>query len=297
VTHFNVASLVPDTTDLVHILRHRAAGMGLTGAYPVTSRMQVGLGAQFERLSLSEEKAAGGAQDGVQGRTELSPAFLWDSTHGTGPAMRGTRIALAHTWAGTTLLRSIDSTAQSFRFSQSLGDPFSKGRNAIGFHFQAALTRPSGNVPLTLDRRLYPGDEVVRGFPRGGLTPWAGALGAVPSARPAGADTVLGFSAEYRVPLQGPLSAGAFVDLGWSGISPRNVDLGTGVDLIEKTNRILRASVGGEIRLQLPILHQPGRLIFSWNPLRLNSLIQGVSSPLRLADPRGSIRFALGDRF
>ena len=70
----------------------------------------------------------------------------------------------------------------------------------------------------------------------------------------------------------------------------------TGSKVISTTNRVLRASVGGEFRLQLPVLGQPGRLIFSWNPLRLDQLISGLSSPLRLADPRGSIRFALGDR-
>jgi hypothetical protein len=36
-------------------------------------------------------------------------------------------------------------------------------------------------------------------------------------------------------------------------------------------------------------------VIFAWNPLRLHTLFQSPdSAPLRIADPRGAIRFALG---
>jgi outer membrane protein assembly factor BamA len=139
--------------------------------------------------------------------------------------------------------------------------------------------------------------KIVRGFPRGGMSPWAYQSDPQLAPRPAGADSVLGFSAEYRIPIHGPLSAAAFVDLGWSSLSAKSAALDTSSRLISTTNRLWRASVGGEFRLQLPVIQQPGRLIFSWNPLRLDKLIGGISSPLRLADPRGSIRFALGDRF
>ncbi|MBZ5496169.1 MAG: BamA/TamA family outer membrane protein [Acidobacteriia bacterium] len=297
-TNFNVASVVPNATDLIQVLRRRSTGMALSGAYPVTSKVQVGLGAQFERLSLSQDASAGAAaQNIVQGRTELSPTFVFDSTKGTGPAARGTRFAFTNSWAGTTLLRTVDSTAQSYRFSQYVNDPITQGRNSFAFRFQAAMTRPQNGVPLTLDRRFYPGDEIVRGFARGAMTAWALPTGTEVSPSPVGADTVLGFSMEYRVPIQGPLSAAAFVDLGWSGLSKRNVDPDTSSNLIDKSSRVLRASVGGEFRLQLPVIRQPARLIFSWNPLRLNQLIQNKGSLLRLVDPRGSVHFALGDLF
>lgn len=298
-THFNVANVVPDATNLVGVLRHRSAGMGLSGAYPVTSKVQVGLGAQFERLSVAGDAAAEstGALNTVQRRTDLSPSFVLDSTTGTGPAMRGTRFAAVNSWSGTMFLRTIDTTSQSFRFSQYVGDPITNGNNSIAIHLQAAVTRPQNSTPLTLDRRFFPGDEIVRGFRRGSLSPWAYVPDSQSSTLPVGADTVLGFSAEYRIPIQGPLSATAFVDLGWSSVSQKNIDLDKTTSLIEGTNRLLRASVGGELRLQLPVIHQPGRLIFSYNPFRLDKIIQSGGSPLRLADPRGSIHFALGDIF
>ena len=299
VTHVNVASIVPDAGDLIHVLRHRSAGIGLSGAYPVTSQIQVRLGARFERLSLSENNASdgGGWHGRVQGRTDLSPSFILDATHGTGPETRGARLDVATSLGGTTMLRSVDTTAQSFRLSQYLDDPLTRGRNSIAFRFQGAFTRPRNDILLTSDRRLYPGDEIVRGFQRGGLVPWIYSPAGNVSTSPAGADTVLGFSAEYRIRIQGPLSGAAFIDLGWSRLSAKHADLGTGSILLDTTNGVLRGSVGGELRLQLPLIRQPGRLVFSWNPLRLDRLIQGGSSPIRLADPRGAIRFALGDLF
>ena len=298
ITNFNVASVVPTGGDLVHLLRQRSTGVGLSGAYPVSAKLQVGLGSRFERLSYSEDASNGvGAQSGIQRRTELSPFLAFDSTRGAGPAARGTRFAFANSWGGTTFLRSIDTTSQSIRFSHYLDDPLTHGRNSFAFRFQGAITRPRNNVSLTLDRRFYPGDEIVRGFRRGGLTTWAYPGAGQSSPGPIGADTVLGLSAEYRVPIQGPLSAAAFVDFGWSGLSPESASLDKAATLIAESNRLLRASVGGELRLQLPVIHQPGRLIFSWNPLRLDRLIQGTASPIRLLDPRGTIHFALGDIF
>jgi hypothetical protein len=62
------------------------------------------------------------------------------------------------------------------------------------------------------------------------------------------------------------------------------------------TSGVLRASTGGELRVQLPVIRQPARLVFAWNPLRLDKLIDGAPS-FRIADPRGAVRFVLGDVF
>jgi hypothetical protein len=103
-------------------------------------------------------------------------------------------------------------------------------------------------------------------------------------------------SMEYRVGIDGPASAAGFFDLGWTRLSPRQAGAaGTGARLIEETSGVLRASLGGELRLDLPVLRQPARLIFSWNPLRLDRLVEGAAA-FRL-DPRHSVRFALGSVF
>ncbi len=296
VTRINIAGIVPDSTDLVSLFRHRSTGAGLSGSYEVSSRMQIGIGGQFAGISLSQyaDGAGGEAQSEIQRRMEVTPFLSYDATRGNGPGTRGGRFSAAGSWEGTGFLQSVDTISGYFSHSQYLADPFTGGKNSFAIRFQAAFARPRGPRPLRTDQLLFPGEEVARGFPSGGLTPWAHPAGADQFPVPTGADTVLGFSAEYRIPIQGPLSAAAFFDLGWSGLSRNRVERETGSRLIDVSNRLMRGSAGGELRLQLPVIHQPGRLIFSWNPLRLDSLVHGASSSLRLADPRRSIRFALG---
>ena len=299
VTNFNIASILPDTTDLIHLLQQKSTGTRLTGSYPVTTKMQVGLSTQFERLTVADDAVGGstGTATTVERRTDLSPSFVFDSTQGAGPTTRGFRFANTDSWSGSLFLRSIDTTAQSIRLSEYVGDPITKGRNSFAFRFQGAVTRPQNGAQLTLDRRFFPGDEILRGFNRGNMAPWAFATGSQTDPTPIGADTVLAFSIEYRIPISGPLSATAFADFGWSGLSSKSASLDQSYSLIAETNRLLRASVGAEFRLQLPVIHQPGRMIFSFNPLRLDRLLLFGGSPLRLADPRGTIHFALGDIF
>jgi outer membrane protein assembly factor BamA len=232
-------------------------------------------------------------------RSQVNPFFSLDSTRGSGPDRRGYRIGGGYGFSGPAFMKAIDSTYQTGDFASYVRDPLSNGRNTFAFHLQGTAAHPRSGIPLLMERRFYPGNEIVRGFSSGGLSPWA-VTGTESTAKlvPAGADTVLGFSAEYRFPIRGPLSGAGFLDLGWSHLNPdRTAQFFPGSKLVEITNGILRASLGGELRMQLPIVHQTGRVIFSWNPLRLDTLLQKGGSPLRLIDPAHSIRFALGNIF
>ncbi len=297
-TNLNIASLVPGPDSLLSVFRRRSAGFGLSGGYTVRRTSQLGLGYQVER-----EYSSGSAEGGVTPtetaaiiRGELMPSFVFDSTNSTGTRARGTRLTVSHALTGSALLGVVKADRPSFSFGQYMDDPWTSGRNAFAFRLHGGAVRARGQNSLPLDQRFFPGNEVVRGFRRGSLSPWIQVPeNGLESLRPAGADTVLGFSAEYRVPLRGALSGAAFVDLGWS-----RMELGSSEQtdksarLVEETNRLLRASVGGELRLQLPVIRQPARLIFAWNPLRLDRVLEGASSPVRLTDPRSAIRFALG---
>jgi outer membrane protein insertion porin family len=295
-TNLNVANIVPGPESLVSVLLRRSAGAGLSGAYPLSTNLQAGMGFQVEHDSISNSSPGVGIVPGRSFRSEVAPFLLFDKTTGSGPATRGYRLSYSQGLDGSVFSRSIDSTRESVQITRYAGDPFTKGRNSFAFQLQGALVRPHAGGPLFLENRFYPGNETVRGFSRGSLSPWV----AVPSEsgdrlQAAGADTVLGFSTEYRVPISGPLSGVAFFDLGWTHLDQGAVSqLGTGARLIDKTNGLLRASLGGELRLQLPMIRQPARLIFSWNPLRLNTFFSSPSSVLRLVEPRKSLRFALG---
>jgi outer membrane protein assembly factor BamA len=219
--------------------------------------------------------------------------FVLDGSRGTGPATRGYRAALARSWTGTGFFESVEAAREVFQVSTCMEDPWRR-KNSLAFRLQGAIVH-SGRRPLAEDLRFYPGTELARGFPQGGLTAWSlPAGGSASNLTPAGADTYFGFSAEYRVPIHGAMSGAAFVDAAWTRLGAATGDGAAAV--LKKTSGILRASMGGELRVQLPVIRQPARLVFAWNPLRLDRLIDGAPS-FRVADPRSAVRFILGDTF
>jgi outer membrane protein assembly complex protein YaeT len=288
-TNINVSGIVPDSRDVIGVFRRRSTGVGLSGTYPVTSRIHIGLGYQDEIRDIARE----GQPESRFARSEVSPMFVLDDSRGTGPATRGYRATLARSWTGTGFFESVQAAREAFEVSTYLDDPWGR-KNSLAFRLQGAIAH-SGGRPLAEDLRFYPGTELARGFPQGGLTAWSlPAGGSASNLTPAGADTYFGFSAEYRVPIHGALSGAAFLDAAWTRLGTTTSDGPAAV--LRKTSGILRASMGGELRVQLPVIRQPARLVFAWNPLRLDRLIDGAPS-FRVADPRGAVRFILGGMF
>jgi outer membrane protein insertion porin family len=297
VTNINVARIVPGPEDLIGVLWRRSTGFGVAGTYPLTPAAQFGIGVQLQRDSTREAGGNGGGQTAtpVVYKSELTPSFSFDSTRGIGAETRGSKLLLAQSWRGTAFLRSVKSTRPALQYGRYLSAPWGEKKSGLAFQTYATFIQPHGGRALALEERFFPGNEIARGFRRGALSPWSYApdLGSE-GLRPAGADAVGRFSVEYRVPLRGPLSSALFLDLGWTRVRRGDVESAQGARLIEATNGLLRASTGGELRMQLPLIRQPARVIFAWNPLRLHTLLQTDSAPLRIADPRGAIRFALG---
>jgi outer membrane protein assembly complex protein YaeT len=297
-TGFNVASIVPGPDDLVGMLRRRRTGAGLSGAYPLTEGLQAGLGFEV-REDLIEDLQTVNSVPSRSVKSELTPFILLDRTSGSGPETRGFRAHYRQAWDGSLSWKSLNSTRESAQLACYARDPWIYGKNSFAFRLQFEAVRPLGAKPLFLEHRFYPGSDILRGFNRGSLSPWASVpTGTASSLQATGADTVLAFSAEYRMPIHGALSSLAFFDLGWTYLDPKNtIQLGTGARLIESSNGAIRSSLGGELRLQLPILRQPARLIFAWNPLRLSTLLADSSSVLRLVEPQTALRFALGGSY
>jgi len=292
VAGLNLGGIVPGASDVVALLRRRSAGFQLAGSYPVgaKSRVTIALGHERSAVEIRDPAGAGTVESPAAGRSGLTPGFVFDSTRGAGAALRGSRLAFDQSWTGGPLLAPLASLEHSFRLETYRNAPGSRGRNALAFRFRGDAVRPIGGRALATDRRLFPGGEVVRGMGGGALAAWAHDEGGV-SLIPAGADAWMGFSTEYRVPLRGPWSGVGFFDLGWSRLSA-----GAEGALVRATSGLLRASAGGDLRLQLPAIETPARLIFAWNPLRLDTVIRSGDRALRLADPRAAVRFVLGDR-
>jgi outer membrane protein insertion porin family len=108
---------------------------------------------------------------------------------------------------------------------------------------------------------------------------------------PMGGDTEAIYNIEYRIPIVGPVTVAPFFDIGgvwnWNKsqlvISPaafpglvklengKFVDYPRGepLELIPNTSK-LRASTGVEIQVIMPVVNAPFRLIFAYNPLRVD---------------------------
>ncbi len=131
---------------------------------------------------------------------------------------------------------------------------------------------------LPLHARLFPGEELVRGFRTGELAPYAlvtttHADGSTSfRAQSPGADLVGGVNAEYRVPVMPRTEAAAFFDAGSGWLLPGWLG-STRPTLLEGTNGALRSSTGVEMRWRIPGLEQPLRVHYAFNPLRLSSAI------------------------
>ncbi len=115
--------------------------------------------------------------------------------------------------------------------------------------------------PQPLSERLFLGPNHVRGLS------WSGPIG-INGETPecVGGDTLLSLNSEYVVPLAGPVSLVPFFDVGWSAALARFSQY----EILENSNRLARSSTGSEVRVRVPRFTEL-RLIFSWNPLRLET--------------------------
>ncbi len=302
VTGFNASNIVPGPQQIVNFLTMRTTSGAVQGRYQVSSKVGVGLGLQVER----DSTLTGYANSGTSGwesipRSTLQPTFFFDSRGGDLRPQRGVQLFMSPALSAPTPFSAFDTAQPSARLRIYHPDPLSGGRNSLAFQFVGIVARPLGGADLPLERRLFPADELLRGFANGAISPWSydpSVADASQQLQPVGADTVLGFTTEYRVPIYGPLSGAGFLDLGWTGLSRRSLTgESTANTIVAQTDNLLRASTGGELRLLIPGLHQPVRLIFAWNPLRLHTLFTGAAGGRNLADPARSIRFAFGNVF
>ncbi len=289
----NVAGIVPDASDFVHLLTDHRLGAGLGGSYSIGDKAQAEIGLQLEREYLGHSD---GSRDSSRWKSRLNPAFVYDSAAMPGRKAGGFRISTAASFSFRSLMTSAESVGGSACLTRFAADPWTSGRNSFVFDLSFTGIRPFTSNGIAPEERLYPGGELVRGFRPGGLAVWATGLeGSAGGLRPVGADTAVSASVEYRAPIAGPLNGAAFIDLGWTRLDPASID-DTSLKLVGVTNALLRISTGGELRLDLPVIRQPARLILAWNPFRLNRVLREGTSTEEIADPRGLVRFALGDR-
>ena len=182
-------------------------------------------------------------------------------------------------------------------------DPLSGGRNTWAFRGTLSGISSFGGATLPLSARIFAGDELIRGFRRGELGPIvakqrADANGtSVSGTEAGGANAMLAFNAEYRVPLESHTEFAAFFDAGTAWLVPRWLG-GARPEILQGTNGVTRSSTGVELRLRLPAIDQPLRIHYAINPWRLaQAILLQDGSKFLPTDRRTAFGWALGSLF
>lgn len=268
-----------------------------------------------------------GAADGIL-RSEVSPSLVYNSKDALFGATRGSQLNVQLPIAGGPLGGSYNVLSPYVDYQKFIRDRFlSGGRHTLAFRAQFQHLIPFGTLPnggpmtVPFFERIFRGGEFdFRGFNLRSVTPWAisrqpaedsldnpivdpftGLPTISENLVPTGGDTSLILTAEYRMPILGPLTLNAFVDFGTvTVLKKENLNFfgpDQLIELQEQTNNIWRASTGAELQFLLPVVNQPFRLIFAYNPLVMNTTaeLRGIRFPL--TESRKNVKFTVGYTF
>ncbi|HJY85458.1 MAG TPA: POTRA domain-containing protein [Candidatus Acidoferrales bacterium] len=293
---------LPGQAGRQRLFTSRSSGVGLGWTYPVTPHDSLGFNYQLSETLTKFDVSLPSGISGLPGSpvraSTSSRSIGLRETRDTGRTRLEAAASVSGGWLGGSenLLRS------SFEYSRLTADPLSDGRNTWAFRGTlAGVSSYHGELPL--HARLFGGDQFVRGFRTGELTPYAlaessGAQGtAVFQAQSPGADLVGAVNSEYRVPLVPRAEVAGFFDAGSGWLLPGWLGPNRPT-LLRGTNGIPRASTGLELRWRLPVIEHTLRVHYSWNPLRLRETLSlPDGSRFRPPDRHAALGWALGSLF
>ena len=273
----------------------------------------------------------GGSPDDAKSgiiRSEITPSFVYNTKDQFWNATQGSQFSVQMPIAGGPLGGTFNILRPYVEFQTFMPERvFSGGRNTLAFRVRLNHIVPFGKLsnggPMQIPffERIFLGDELtIRGFETRSISPWAltrspqldsngrpiiDPLTGLPSISesfiPVGGDTSAILTAEYRMPIVGPLQVIGFLDFGTSTILRKDNLLifgpTTQVDLEESTNNVWRASTGAEVQFLMPGVNVPFRLIFAYNPRILDSsiIVNGIRFPLQ--EEKKKFFFSVGYSF
>ena len=261
-------------------------------------------------------------------RSEIKPSIQYNTKNQVFNATQGILISFEMPIAGGPLGGDFNLIRPFVEFQKFIPDRLiSRGRNTLAFRVQVQHILPYGKLPggdpmtAPFFERIFAGGEfTLRGFDIRSVSPWAITQTASVDnldnpiidpatglplinerAIPVGGDTSLILTTEYRMPIFGPLQVTGFLDFGTATVlrkdNLRVFGPTTNVILQENTNNVWRASTGAEIQFLLPVVNQPFRLIFAYNPLILDTTIVSNGRRFFLREQRSGVKFTVGYTF
>ncbi len=261
-------------------------------------------------------------------RSEVRPNYTKNTKNAYFQATSGSSLFGQVSIAGGPLGGSFNLIRPFVEYQKFYPDTWlSGGRHTLAFRLRAQHVWPYGTLPSGSEQtvpffeRIFLGGEFdLRGFDIRSVSPLAITRNALTDSQgnplidpgtglpnitetliPVGGDTSVVGTLEYRVPIAGPLTLNAFLDVGTSTILRKDkltiFGPETVVELLPGTNGVIRASTGVEIQFLMPMINQPFRLIFAYNPKVLKSDIILRGRRFTLEEDRTNVKFTVGYTF
>lgn len=299
--HNVVRPYLPGVSGHERLYDSRSTGLGLNTSVPLSPSDALGFNYEASRSSTTVGLGiplAGLPQTEIRSRSERH-AVGTNWTHDTG---REHLVADASV-SGGRLGGDENVLRGSVEYARLLTDPLTGGRNTWAFRSTFAGVSSFGDAALPFNRRFFAGEQLVRGFRLGELSPYGlastGQADAADTARVTGANLLAAVNSEYRVPVEAKShsEAALFFDAGTGWLLPQWLG-GSKPQLLNGTNGLLRASTGAELRIPLPVVGQSLRVYYAANPLRLaRDFLLPDGSRFRPPDRRTAFGWGLGSFF
>jgi len=205
--------------------------------------------------------------------------------------------------------------------------PMNKGRNTLALRILASHVQGFSNTAVPYYERFFlGGDFDIRGFDFRAVSPIAKVVRNVATVDPetgntvnrpfddivyVGGDTQGVMNLEYRIPLVGNIVIMApFLDLGNAWVTKKDqltrqfIDSegnvrSEGVQFLPGTNSGFRTSTGLEFQVMMPVINAPFRLIFAFNPNRIDRTYTGAATglPFQILEKGRDFKFTVGRTF
>lgn len=307
--HAVVRPRLPGSSGSERLFTSRNSGLGLSSNVPLTPRDTLGFSFELSRTGTEfhlPQPIPGVPLDSLQTRSSRRAVGVAWSRESDPRNARRERLDVSASLSGGWLGGDEKLLRSTVEYARLYSDPLTAGRNAWAWRGYVGGVSSYDGGSLLLHQRLFAGEQLVRGFRSGELAPYTLTTTqstdgtTTTSAQAGGANLVGVINGEYRVPLDSNgtrAEVAAFFDLGAGWLLPRWLG-GAREEVVRNTNGVLRGSAGVELRVNLPVIHQPLRVHYAVNPLRLaQELLLPDGSRFRPSDRRAPLGWALGSFF
>ena len=269
-------SLQQSDMDIPNLYRKKSKGFGFSTSARFRKFFGVSLGYNFEDVESSTDDTASQLNDYYRAYynytgtiSSLSPTIYYSTVDSPLFPTSGTKVLFNYRYSGGLLGGDVNLHKTKFQFVKFI-PIWKRHRHVLGIQFVHQTLTPFGDKPVpNWEKFALGGEQSIRGYDFFKLGP-RNENGYV-----IGGNKAFYMNLQYEVPINRQFSTIAFYDVG------NAYDVGQPISLNN-----LYSSMGLELKVFIPMLNVPFRLIFAYNP--------------RLLEPGDShfvFRFAVGTSF